>query len=363
MVRRNILLIPGPLTTSYRVKNSLTIDYSAREPYFINIIKSVREKILTVSNTNPNKYTSILIQGSGSYGNESIISSLPNSSKVSVFSNGIYGDRLRDICHINNNLNNFNKLEYTQQITPEIVEKSIKDCDSTHVALVHNETTSGILNPIDEIIPILKKYKKKVIIDAISSYGGVPIDINKLNIDYLSGSSNKCLHGHPGLSFVIANKETLEECKEQSNTLSLDLYSQYKDFNKKEQFRFTPPVQIVNSLHEALDELLENSIDNRYAHYYKLNQIIYNELTDIGFTPYLDRKINSPIVSTYYIPEYIINFDFDIFSQNLKKYKIVLYPSPIDNQRLIRIGNIGDISVEEIYYCLNIMKIELLKLN
>ena len=360
---RSILLIPGPLTTSSKIKKALTFDYSAREPHFITIIKSVREKILKVSHTNPNTFTTILLQGSGTYGNESILSSLPDTSKVSVFSNGLYGDRLRDICIRHNNLTKFNKLGYEDQITPSYIEESIKNCDSTHVALVHNETTSGILNPIDEIVPIIKKYKKKVIIDAISSYGGVPIDINNLNIDYLTGSSNKCLHGHPGLSFVIANKETLEECNDQSNTLSLDLYSQYKDFNKKEQFRFTPPVQIVHSLHEALDELLESSIDGRYAHYYKLNQIIYNELTEFGFTPYLDRKINSPIVSTYYIPEYIKNFDFEILSQNLKKNNIVLYPSPIDNPRLIRIGNIGDITVDDLYKCLNKIKLEMLEFN
>ena len=360
---RTILLIPGPLTTSSKIKQALTIDYSAREPHFITIIKSVREKILKVSRTNPNIFTTILLQGSGTYGNESVLSSLPDTSKVSVFSNGLYGDRLRDICIRHKNLTKFNKLGYSDQITPSYIEESVKNCDSTHVALVHNETTSGILNPIEDIVPILKKYNKKVIIDAISSYGGIPIDINGLNIDYLVGSSNKCLHGYPGLSFVIANKNTLEECNGQSNTLSLDLYDQYKDLDVKNQFRFTPPVQIINSLNESLDELIDISIDKRYSNYYRLNQIIYTELINFGCKPYLNRDINSPIVSTYYIPDYIHEFDFDTYAKRLKDYNIVLYPSPIDNKRLIRVGNIGDISVEELYCSLNIMKIELLKFN
>ena len=360
---RSILLIPGPLTTSSKIKKALTFDYSAREPNFITIIKSVREKILKVSHTNPNTFTTILLQGSGTYGNESVLSSLPDKSKVSVFSNGLYGDRLRDICLRHNNLSKFNKLGYNDQITPSYIEESIKNCDSSHVALVHNETTSGILNPIEDIVPILKKYNKKVIIDAISSYGGIPIDINGLNIDYLVGSSNKCLHGYPGLSFVIANKNTLEECKGQSNTLSLDLYDQYKDLDSTNQFRFTPPVQIINSLNESLDELIDISIDKRYSNYYRFNQIIYTELINFGCKPYLNRDINSPIVSTYYIPDYIHEFDFDTYAKRLKDYNIVLYPSPIDNPRLIRIGNIGDISVEELYCSLNIMKIELLKFN
>jgi len=359
---RNILLIPGPLTTSSRVKSKLNIDYSAREPIFINIIKSVRTKLLDISNTNKDIYTSILLQGSGTYGNEAVISSLPNEAKLTVFSNGLYGERLKEISSINNNLNNYVSLNKTELITPTIIENNIKNCDSSHIALVHNETTSGILNPIDDIIPIIKKYNKKVIVDCVSSYGGIPIDINKLEIDYLVGSSNKCLHSHPGLSFIICKKETLKECKNNSNTLSLDLYNQYLDLESSNQFRFTPPVQIVNSLNTSLHELIQyGGIEERYHKYKKLNTIIYNELTEFGFIPYIPKTINSPIVSTYYIPEYISNFDFDVFSQALRKYNIILYPSPINNTRLIRIGNIGDITIDEMYKCTHIIKNEIIK--
>ena len=358
---RNILLIPGPLTTSTNVKNALSIDYSAREPLFVNTIKSIRDKLLNISELNHNQYTSILVTGSGTYGNESIISSLPKKTKISVFSNGLYGDRLNDICKINNVLKNTIKLEYNKPITPTIIEQNLKHCNSSHVALVHNETTSGILNPIEDIIPIAKKYNKKVIIDAISSYGGIPIDIKKLDIDYLVGSSNKCLHGHPGLSFVIANKNTLEECKN-NNTLSLNLYDQYKDLEEHNQFRYTPPVQIINSLDAALDELIQiGGINARYEKYLIYNNIINNELIKIGCRPYISREYNGPIVSTFYIPSYITNFDFDIFSHNLRKYNIVVYPSPLNNANLIRIGNIGDITYSELIKTINIICLELIK--
>ena len=361
---RNILLIPGPLTTSPRVKSKLTIDYSAREPIFTSIIQSVRKNLLLISDTNKDKYTSILVQGSGTYGNESVISSLPSKSKISVFSNGVYGDRLKDMCSIHNKLNDYVSFESNTQVSPSIVEETIKNSDSTHVALVHNETTTGIMNPIESIIPIAKKYNKKIILDAISSYGGIPIDIDGLDIDYLVGSSNKCLHSHPGLAFVISKKDSLIECKDTNNSLSLDLYSQYIDLENENQFRFTPPVQIINSLNTSLDELIINGgIQKRYEHYTKMNTIIYNTLTDIGFVPYLDKEINSPIVSTYYIPDYINNFNFDTYSKRLRIHNIVLYPSPLNKPNIIRIGNIGDITIDELHKCLNIMMVELMKFN
>ena len=218
------------------------------------------------------------------------------------------------------------------------------------------------MNPINNLIPIAKKYNKKIIVDAISSYGGIPINISKLDIDYLIGSSNKCLHGHPGLSFIIAKKNTLEECKSNKSNLSLNLYEQYLDFEKKDQFRFTPPVQIVNSLLKAIYELEENGgIVARYEKYTILNTIIYEKLLTLGFKPYIDKHINSPIVSTYIIPDYLNNFDFELFARNLKKHKIILYPSPINNPNLIRIGNIGDISINELKLCLTIFKDELMK--
>jgi 2-aminoethylphosphonate-pyruvate transaminase len=362
MLTRNILLIPGPLTTSIKVTNKLLYDYSAREDYFINIIKSVRKNILKISKTNPHNYTTILIQGSGTYGNESVISSIPKKSKISVFSNGLYGNRLKEISKRNNKLYNYIELPNHKQITPSLFENSIKYCNSTHIALVHNETTSGIINPINNLVPIAKKYNKKVIVDAISSYGGIPININKLDIDYLIGSSNKCLHGHPGLSFIIAKKETLEECKHNKSNLSLNLYEQFLDFEKHEQFRFTPPVQIINSLSKAIYELEKNGgIHSRYEHYKLLNSIVYNELINIGFKPYLNKEINSPVVSTYIIPDYLTNFNFDLFARNLKKHKIILYPSPINNPTLIRISNIGDITINELNISLTIFKHELMK--
>ena len=358
---KNILLIPGSVTTKFPKINTFS-DYSARESSFINIISSVRSKLLEISNTNKNNYTSILLQGSGTYANEAVISSLSANSKVKIFSNGIYGDRLSEIVIKKKNFNKSVNLKFTDIITPDIVEENIKNCNSTHIALVHNETTSGILNPINDIIPIIKKYNKKVIVDAISSYGGIPIDINKLNIDYLIGSSNKCLHGYPGLSFVIANKNSLEECKNNSTSLSLDLYDQYLELSHKNQFRFTPPIQIIDDLNSSLIELInEGGVEKRYEKYCSLNSIVYKELIAYGFTPYLPREYNGPIVSTFYLPEFVKNFDFNVFANRLKKDNIIIYPSPINNPNLIRIGNIGNITDKELLYCLSRIKLELLK--
>lgn len=356
-LRRPILLIPGPLTTSNVVKLNTFRDYSAREPLFIEKIKFVRDKLLEISNLNKNKYTSVLFQGSGTYANESVISCLPNNSKVDVFSNGIYGIRLADICSKYNNLGNVVSLDKKQQITGEIVENALKNSKSSHIAFVHNETTTGIENCLEDICEVAKKYDKKIILDAISSFGGIPINIDKLNIDYLTGSSNKCLHGYPGIGFVIANKESLEECKDNSKTLSLDIYEQYKDFDEKEQFRFTPPVQVISALQIGIDKLIyDGGIDERYKKYKDNNKIVRNELTSIGFRDYVDKSICSPVVSTYHIPSYIENFDFNNFSQELRKKNIVLYPSPINEPDIIRVGNIGDITSNELYESMDVIK-------
>lgn len=355
---RNILLIPGPLTTSNMVKKISMLDYSARETFIIDKIKSVRQNLLNISNLSNKKWTSILFQGSGTYANESVISCLPSSSKIDIMSNGIYGDRLADISNKYKYLNNFIKLDNKIQITGDLVENQIKESSATHLSIVHNETTTGIENNLKEICQIAKKYNKKIILDAISSYGGIPFNIDKLDIDYVIGSSNKCLHGYPGLGFVITKKDLIEESKNNSKTLSLDLYEQYQDFEKEEQFRFTPPVQVINSLDVSIKELIDQGgIEARNLKYKKLNSIVNKELTQMGFKSYIPKNICSPILSTFYIPNYVKEFDFNNYSEVLRKHNIVLYPSPINNNRVIRVGNIGDITIDEMYQALGIMKI------
>ena len=355
---RNILLIPGPLTTSYIVKRASPYDYSAREEKLIKKIKDIRENLLLLSDLDSNKWASVLFQGSGTYSNEAVISSLPHYSKIDVLSNGIYGERLIDICMKYYNLNNFLRINHTKQITGETTEQLIKNSKASHLAFVHNETTTGIQNKIEEICDVAKYYNKKIILDAISSFGGIPIDINKLDIDYLIGSSNKCLHGYPGIGFVISKKDIIEESKNNGKTLSLDLYNQYKDFIDKEQFRFTPPVQVINSLDLSIKELIkQGGVNERFKKYKRMNNIVFNELYTIGFKPYVPMSICSPIVTTYKIPKYIKEFDFDKYSRMLREQNIVLYPSPLNNNRVIRVGNIGDITESELYNALNIMKI------
>ena len=354
---RNILLIPGPLTTSRLVKKIAPLDYSAREDILINKIRNIRSNLLKISGLDKKGWTSVLFQGSGTMANEAVISSLPQKSQIDVFSNGIYGDRLAEISNRYDMLNKFSKIDHRAKITGEIVERNIKNSHSTHIALIHHETTTGILNDLESICDVAKKYNKKIILDAISSFGGVPIDIQKLDIDYLVGSSNKCLHGYPGLGFVIVKRDSLEENKGCGRTLTLDLYDQYIDLHQKEQFRYTPPVQVISALDTSLTELVEEGgVEARHDGYKVLNDIVYDELIVDGFSPYI-RKFNcSPICSTYTIPNHIKDFNFGTFAKELRDHNIVLYPSPIPNDRVIRIGNIGDITTNELYESLFIMK-------
>lgn len=358
---RNILLIPGPITCSNLVKQTMSYDYSAREPFFIDIIKNVRQNLLKISNLDKTKWTSILFQGSGTYANEAVISSLSKNSKIDIFSNGIYGDRLHQISNIYKNNGKFIKINYDKPITKELVEETIYNSNSTHIALAHNETTSGILNPIQDIIPLAKKYNKKIILDAISSHGGVPINIDELDIDYLVGSSNKCIQGVPGLGYVITKKDILEENKNNGKILSLDLYSQYLDQKNLEQFRFTPPVQVISAFDAALSELInEGGIEKRNERYSKNNNMMINGLRTLNLKPLIPEKYNSNILNSFLLSDNIQKkFNFDKFALNLKKNNIVVYPSPINKNKILRLGNIGDLTNSEICYAISLINYEL----
>ena len=209
--KNNILLIPGPVNTSERIKNIVKSDLGSRDDKFIDVIKNLRNNILKIANADSTKYSTVLIPGSGTSGNESVISSLPKNSYLGVFSNGIYGDRLFEIAQRQGIKSDLISLSSTKRITSDLVYNHINKF--THVALAHNETSIGTQNDVENIAKITDKFNKILIVDAISSFGGIPIDLNNTNIDFLITSSNKCLHSFPGLSMIIAKKDHLNAYK------------------------------------------------------------------------------------------------------------------------------------------------------
>lgn len=353
-----ILLTPGPLTTSQTVKLAMLKDCGSREEEMIHTIRFIRKSILRLGNADKSQFTTILMQGSGTFGIEATLSTvLSRKDKLLILLNGSYGQRIKQIANIQ-------KIPYIvleqkehETIDPNKVDQLLtKNPHITHVALVHCETTTGILNPITPISTVVKKHSKQFIVDAMSSFGAVPIDVAQEQIDYLISSSNKCLEGVPGFSFIIANKEHFINCEGQATTLSLDLHHQWLGLEKNGQFRFTPPTHALLAFKQALIELdQEGGIAGRKKRYQKNHQLLLEGMTKLNFKPYLTKDLQGWIITTFHNPT-APWFSFNEFYQELYNRGQVIYPGKLTHEDCFRVGNIGRIFAVDILNFLIIVK-------
>lgn len=344
--RPYILLTPGPLTTSDRVKKAMLADWCTWDKdYNIHIVQNIRKKLLQLAMVSDAEYTSVLMQGSGTYCVEAAISCCVGATdKLLIVANGAYGERMGDIAKYNKINHHIISLEETVQVTPEIVKEYLeKDNQITHVAVVHCETTTGIINPIEKIAPVVKEAGKHFLVDAMSSFGGIPIDMASLGIDCLISSSNKCIQGVPGFGFVILRRSLLDKCKGNARTLSLDLYDQWNTMeNGGGKWRFTSPTHVVRAFAEALQELEdEGGIMARYERYKANHRVLVDGMRSLGYKTLLDDQLQSPIITSFVYPGKA--FVFEDFYYTLKERGFVIYPGKISKQETFRIGNIGDV--------------------
>ncbi|MBS5983489.1 MAG: 2-aminoethylphosphonate--pyruvate transaminase [Clostridium butyricum] len=343
------LLTPGPLTTTEAVKKEMLFDRCTWDDEYKSITQKIRKELLDIGNVNEEDYTAVLMQGSGTFAVESVITStVGEKDKLLIIANGAYGERIGQIAeHISLNHVIYNN-EYDEHPDMDKVKEILdKDTEITHIAMVHCETTTGILNPIEHLSVISKEYNKTLIIDAMSSFGGIPIDIKALGIDYLISSANKCIQGVPGFGFVIAKKEKLEKCKGISRSLSLDLYDQYKGMDKDGKWRFTSPTHVVAAFSKALDELKEEGgVEGRYNRYKNNNLVLRKKLKEIGIESYIEENKQSPIITTFAFPTDA--FSFNEFYSFIKERGFVIYPGKLTDVDTFRIGNIGEIYEEDI---------------
>ena len=253
------LLTPGPLTTTDSVKREMLFDHCTWDDDYKVITQKIRKQLLELGHVSEEKYTTVLMQGSGCFGVESVISSIIGKDDKCLFIvNGAYGERMITMAKYHNINYAEIKQEYDALPDLNIIEEALKgDEKITHVMMVHCETTTGILNDIKSVGALAKKYSKTFMVDAMSSFGGVDIDVNENNIDFLISSSNKCIQGVPGFSFIISNKEKLIDSKGKARSLSLDLYGQWIGMDKDGKWRFTSPTHVVLAFSKALDELIE----------------------------------------------------------------------------------------------------------
>lgn len=339
-----LLFTPGPLTTSLTVKEAMLRDLGSRDFEFINAVKEIREELLKLGNVSKEDgYEAIIMQGSGTFGIESVISTvIPKDGKFLIIINGAYGERIKKMALVHGiDTVTINSSENESPNLSEVEKVLAGDANITHVAIVHCETTTGIMNPIKEVGELCTKYNKTYIVDAMSSFGAVPTNIKALNIDYLISSSNKCIEGVPGFSFVIANREKLEATNGNARTLSLDLYNQWIGLESNGQFRFTPPTHVLLAFRQALIELeKEGGVEGRAKRYRENYNTLIEKMEEIGFKPYVEAELRGYIITSFLYPGNP-NFDFSVFYSKLNERDYVIYPGKLSQVDCFRIGNIG----------------------
>ena len=345
-----ILFTPGPLTTSQTVKQAMLRDLGSRDSEFIGLVKDIRHKLVELGQADPDEYTTVLMQGSGTFGLEAVVSStVPPDGKLLVIINGAYGKRLAKIASVLKIKTV--TLEYPENTTPDLgeIEDTLKtDGKITNVTVVHCETTTGIVNPVREIGQIVAKSGAKYFVDAMSSFGAVPVNLGKCNIDYLVSSANKCIEGVPGFSFILCKLSSLKETDGYARGLSFDLLDQYQGFEKNGQFRFTPPTHALVAFRQALAELeAEGGVAGRAERYRKNYEALVTGMRQMGFKEYLRPEDQGYIITSFLYPDNP-KFSFKKFYESLNQRDYVIYPGKVSNANCFRIGNIGRIFESDI---------------
>ncbi len=349
-IERKILLNPGPATTSDTVKYAQVVsDICPREQEFGEVLTSLRRDLLQVINASEKLYTTVLFGGSGTAVMEAIISSVMfPGSKLLILVNGAYGQRMCEIADTYNLSYEALKMEWGEPLDFEEAARIIEDKSIDHVAMVHHETTTGILNPLKKFMKFKNKYGCTLILDAISSYAGVQIDLNETPIEYLMSTSNKCLQGMPGVAFAVCNKESLgalESVKPRS--YYLDLYKQYRNLEDKNQTRFTPPVQTIYAMRAALAELMTEGLNKRISRYENNWLTLKKGLERIGFKFLLDPIDESKILLTIIEPNNE-NFNFETLHDELYSKGFTIYPGKINKDKTFRLSILGELKQQDI---------------
>ena len=341
-----ILLTPGPLSTTKSVKAAMLRDWCTWDNEYKDLVQDLRSKLLKLATKNTDQYTTVLMQGSGTFSVESIIGSIiPEKGKLLVLANGAYGDR---IALIAKTLKINTAVHESGELAPPVLERLEEalqqDKEITHVSLVHCETTTGMLNPIEKIARIVKNYGKVLFVDTISSFGGIPMDIDELDIDFCVGSSNKCIQGVPGFGFIFAEREELIKCKGQARSLSLDLYDQWQMMETdKGKWRYTSPTHVVRAFYQALAEMEEEGgIAKRHERYSENHRVLVEGMRKLGFKTLLPDEYQAPIITAFYSPG-SEKYDFQTFYDRLKEKAFVIYPGKVTKIDSFRIGNIGHV--------------------
>ena len=351
------LLTPGPLTTSPTVKQAMLHDYGSRDQTFIDTNARMLERLVSIVN-GEGTHVSVPLQGSGTFSVEAMIGNfVPANGKLLILINGAYGHRIAKIC-------DYYRRDYRIQECAEDVPVDVDALDATldgdstitHVVVVHCETTSGILNPIQAVSEVVARHGRSLLIDAMSAFGAIPLDAREITFDAVVASSNKCLEGAPGMGFSIARESALAKTKGNSPSLSLDLYDQWQAMNKNKQWRFTPPTHVLLAFDQALNEFdEEGGVAGRGGRYQQNCDLLVAGMREMGFKTLLPDDLQAPIIITFHMPKNP-EFDFNAFYDGLKDQGYVIYPGKLTVADSFRMGCIGRLGLEQMQGALNAVK-------
>jgi 2-aminoethylphosphonate aminotransferase len=350
-IKRNILLNPGPATTSDTVKYAMVVpDICPRELEFGELTLSVRNDLIKAAHGEKN-HTCVMLTSSGTGGVEACLTSVvPHDKKVLILNNGAYGERMQKIC----DAYDISHIDYNQEwgfaLDLNNVEQLLIENqeDISHIAFIHHETTVGILNSIPNISALASKYNVEIIVDAMSSFAGMDINVERDNVHYLVSSSNKCIQGMAGISFVFCNLNSLMKTKElKKRNFYFNLLENHLYLEKNKQFLFTPPVQTLYALRQAITEYFSEGAENRYARYESMYVVMKNKIKELGFKFLVDEKDHAKLLTAILDPE-SPNYSFNEMHDYLFERGFTIYPGKVGNKNTFRLSNIGQIYPKDI---------------
>ena len=352
-----LLLTPGPLTTSATVKQAMLHDYGSRDKRFIELTRRVCAGLLSLCDADET-HVCIPVQGSGTFAVEAMIANqLPSDGKLLNLVNGAYGRRITEICRYLGRQVSVLEMAEDRPIDVAGLDRTLAaDSSITHVALVYCETTSGLLNPVADIAQVVADHNRRLLIDAMSAFGALPLSAANIPFAALAASANKCLESVPGLGFVIANRDSFSATEGNAHSLSLDLYRQWQYMNDTGQWRFTPPTHCLLALDQALRELdQEGGIIGRRRRYEENCRTLVNGMRALGFETFLPDELQAPIIVTFLMPDNE-TFSFQEFYRRLDDLGYVIYPGKLTHKDSFRIGCIGHFGADEMRAALAAVK-------
>ena len=348
MDRDRILLTPGPLTTTRRTKLAMLRDWGSWDSDFNEVTAGLRRSLLKILH-GEDTHVVVPLQGSGTFSVEAAVATLvARDGHVLVMDNGAYCKRAAKLTSLMGRRCTVMAFDEAAQVSAAALdEKLAADKSITHVILIHCETGAGVLNPLQQVADVCEKHGKGLIVDAMSSFGALPIDARATRFDALVAASGKCLEGVPGMGFVFIRKAILEGCAGRSQSLSMDLYDQHTYMEKTGQWRFTPPTHVVVALAEAIAQFeAEGGQPARLARYTQNYQTLIHGMAGLGFMPFLDPAIQAPIIVTFNAPG-DPRYDFRSFYAAVRQRGFVLYPGKLTQVETFRVGCIGAIGPNE----------------